>query len=54
MRNITEQTTVYFSESGEMYIMEDADTCMHGLSFWLCMGPNHYPSAEQEMRGEYY
>lgn len=28
-------------------------TCEHGLSASLCMGPQHYPSYEQEMRGEF-
>jgi hypothetical protein len=30
----------------------DNPLCMHGMSDWLCMGPNHYPTTEQEMRGE--
>lgn len=34
-------------------IMGD-EMCEHGLSAWLCMGPNHYPTDEQEMRGELY
>ncbi|MGH3997265.1 MAG: hypothetical protein ACRDTJ_07360 [Pseudonocardiaceae bacterium] len=29
-------------------------TCEHGLSAWLCMGPMHYPTREQEMAGEYF
>lgn len=28
--------------------------CEHGMSAWLCMGPNHYPSREQEMEGRYF
>lgn len=32
----------------------DNDICEHGMSAWLCMGPMHYPSTEQEMRGEYF
>jgi hypothetical protein len=36
-----------------MYYMDQ--TCEHGLSAWLCVHPIfHYPSAEMEMRGEYY
>jgi len=46
--------TVYFDEDGEMHEMENEETCMHGMSAWLCMGPMHYPSREQEMRGEYF
>ena len=30
------------------------ETCEHGMSAALCMGPDHYPSREQEMRGEYF
>ena len=50
--NVTART-VYFDSEGEMHEMEDEETCMHGMSAWLCMGPLHYPSYEQEMRGEY-
>ena len=32
----------------------DEELCVHGMSAWLCMGPMHYPSSEQEMRGEYF
>lgn len=32
----------------------DNDICEHGMSAWLCMGPNHYPSREQEMEGRYF
>lgn len=28
--------------------------CEHGLSLWLCMGPNHYPTMDDEMNGRYY
>ena len=30
------------------------DICEHGLSAWLCMGPNHYPSRDDEMNGRYF
>lgn len=30
------------------------ELCEHGMAAWLCMGPMHFPSAEQEMRGEYF
>lgn len=33
---------------------EDDDICEHGLSAWLCMGPNHYPSMQDEMEGRYF
>lgn len=33
---------------------DDEPTCIHGLSEWLCMGPNHYPSREDEMEGRYF
>lgn len=41
-------------KAGEPMESLDEETCEHGLSAWLCMGPNHYPTAEQEMRGEYF
>ncbi len=28
-------------------------SCEHGMSADLCMGPNHYPTHDQEMRGHY-
>lgn len=28
------------------------ETCEHGLSAWLCSGPNHYGEPEDEMRDE--
>jgi len=31
-----------------------AEVCEHGMSAWLCMGPNHYPSRDDEMNGRYY
>lgn len=34
--------------------MEDEETCEHGMSAWLCMGPNHYPSRQDEMEGRYF
>lgn len=30
------------------------ELCEHGMAQWLCMGPGHYPTDEQEMRGEYF
>jgi hypothetical protein len=33
---------------------DDEPTCIHGLSEWLCMGPNHYPSRQDEMEGRYF
>lgn len=30
------------------------DICEHGMSAWLCMGPNHYPTMQDEMEGRYY
>ncbi len=41
--------TVYFDSDGVMHEMEDKDTCMHGMSAWLCKGPNHYRD-EREVR----
>ena len=32
----------------------DNDICPHGMSAWLCMGPNHYPSRQDEMEGRYF
>lgn len=32
----------------------DNDICEHGMSAWLCMGPNHYPSRQDEMEGRYF
>ena len=32
----------------------DNDICEHGMSAWLCMGPNHYPSRDDEMNGRYF
>lgn len=29
-------------------------TCEHGMSAWLCMGPQHYPSRQDEMEGRYF
>ena len=31
-----------------------SETCEHGMSAWLCMGPNHYPSRQDEMEGRYF
>ena len=46
--------TVYFTDEGYMYSkVDNEDTCMHGMSAWLCMGPNHYPSRQDEMEGRY-
>lgn len=28
-------------------------TCEHGLSAWLCAGPEHYPTDQQLMTGAY-
>ena len=28
--------------------------CEHGMSAWLCMGPQHYPSMQDEMEGRYF
>lgn len=33
---------------------DDEPTCIHGLSEWLCMGPQHYPSVQDEMDGRYF
>jgi hypothetical protein len=47
--------TVYFTEEGYMYSkIEDEETCEHGMSAWLCMGPMHYPSRQDEMEGRYW
>lgn len=32
----------------------DNDICEHGMSAWLCMGPNHYPTMQDEMEGRYF
>jgi len=32
----------------------DNDICEHGLSLFLCMGPNHYPTRDDEMNGRYF
>lgn len=32
----------------------DNDICEHGMSAWLCMGPNHYPTMDDEMNGRYF
>lgn len=34
--------------------LEREQQCIHGLSAWLCMGPQHYPSRQDEMSGRYY
>ncbi len=47
--------TVYFDEAGVMHEMADEETCMHGMSAWLCAHPvYHYPTDEMMMRGQYY
>jgi hypothetical protein len=51
--NVTART-VYFDSDGVMHEMEDEETCMHGMSAWLCMGPNHYPSYQDEREGRYF
>jgi hypothetical protein len=28
------------------------ETCEHGLAAWLCVGPTHYPTMEDEMLAE--
>jgi len=33
---------------------QEHDTCEHGMSAWLCMGPNHFPSDRDEMEGRYF
>ena len=32
----------------------DNDICEHGMSAWLCMGRNHYPTMQDEMEGRYF
>ena len=32
----------------------EGDICEHGMSAWLCMGPNHYPTMQDEMEGRYF
>lgn len=43
-----------FTSDGEFTSTVFDDICEHGMSAWLCMGPNHYPSREQEMEGRYF
>ena len=33
---------------------KDEELCVHGMSAWLCMGPMHYPSMQDEMEGRYF
>lgn len=33
---------------------ESEALCEHGMSAWLCMGPMHYPSRQDEMEGRYF
>ena len=43
------------NESVHQYIFQsNEETCEHGLSSWLCMGPNHYPTRQDEMEGRYW
>ena len=35
-------------------VLTTFDICEHGMSAWLCMGPNHYPSRDDEMNGRYF
>lgn len=32
----------------------EGDICEHGMSAWLCMGPNHYPSRQDEIEGRFF
>ena len=32
----------------------EEELCVHGMSAWLCMGPNHYPTMQDEMKGRYF
>lgn len=32
----------------------EEELCEHGMSHWLCMGPNHYPTMQDEMEGRYF
>ena len=34
--------------------LHNEDICEHGMSASLCMGPNHYPSRQDEMEGRYF
>jgi len=42
-------------ESEYLDIMDEGGIfCEHGMSAWLCMGPMHYPSRQDEMEGRYF
>lgn len=43
--NVDEEGTTHLGAELEAYFFP---TCEHGMSLQLCMGPDHFPSAEQE------
>lgn len=47
-----EYTAEELAYAEEEYGLSEADLadCEHGLSAWLCMGPGHYWSYEEEKR----
>lgn len=42
------------TEEGRWLEGIEEELCEHGMSAWLCMGPNHYPSRQDEMEGRYF
>ena len=49
-----DNNTGEFSSDGNFTSTTFDEVCEHGLSAWLCMGPNHYPSRQDEMEGRYF
>lgn len=43
--HVVEEETTHLGEALADYFFP---TCEHGMSLSLCMGPDHFPSAEQE------